>query len=195
VKKLPVFPTLVVAIAVTVMVMLGFWQLQRLHAKDAELAKLAAAAGQAPLPFPRYYLKDDPRNYYYRKSAGYCALVTSWSATAGSNAQGEPGWSHLADCFTGEAQSMNMVVDIGWSRGKENPKWDGGQVSGMIVPDAQHILKIIAYEPAFGLEASAQPKVEDGGNPYQGAYWWVWFTFAALAPAIYILALRRRQGS
>ncbi len=191
-KTVPLVPTVLVAIAVAVMIWLGVWQLQRLQAKNAELDQLASASNLPPVAFPPTYGAETAKQFAFRKGSGYCALVTEWSAVAGSNVQGDSGWSHLANCFTGEAQAQRMLVDIGWSRSKDNPQWQGGQVIGTIAPDTTHILKMIADEPAYGLEASAPPKAADA-NPYQGAYWWVWFTFAAVAPVMYVVALRRRS--
>jgi len=191
-KMLPLVPTLLVAVAIGIMIWLGMWQLDRLHAKQAALATYSSSADSAPLAFPPTYSTDTAKQFAFRRGTGYCALVTEWSASAGTNTQGESGWSHFANCFTGEAQAQTMLVDIGWSHSKENPQWQGGQVNGTIAPDNAHILKIVSDEPAYGLEASARPALSDLDNPYQGAYWWVWFTFAALAPVIYILALRRR---
>ena len=42
-RRLPVIPTLIVLIAVAVMVRLGFWQLDRLHQKEALLERYQAA--------------------------------------------------------------------------------------------------------------------------------------------------------
>ena len=46
-KRLPLIPTLLVLAAVAVMVRLGFWQLDRMHQKDAMVAEFTAAARRA----------------------------------------------------------------------------------------------------------------------------------------------------
>ena len=42
-RRLPIFPTIVVAAAVAIMIGLGMWQLQRAEWKEALLARYAAA--------------------------------------------------------------------------------------------------------------------------------------------------------
>ena len=44
-RKLPIIPTILVALAVATMIGLGFWQLERRQEKEALLASYAAAAG------------------------------------------------------------------------------------------------------------------------------------------------------
>ena len=42
-RSVPIVPTLIVLIACAIMVRLGFWQIARLHQKEAMLAQYAAA--------------------------------------------------------------------------------------------------------------------------------------------------------
>ncbi len=193
-RAFPLLPTLFVGGATAVMIWLGMWQVQRLHAKTDELAQFARAAAQPPVAFPPRYDRTSAKSFAFRRGTGTCAQVIGWSAFAGSNVQGAAGYSHIAECATPDPRAMHIAVDIGWSRNPRHPQWRGGVVSGLISADRAHILKLIADTPASGLEPSAQPKLEDAGNPYQGAYWWVWFSFAAMAPVMYLLALRRRAG-
>ena len=51
-KRFPIVATVLVALAVTAMVALGFWQLQRRGQKLAELAVLAANPSKPPIAFP-----------------------------------------------------------------------------------------------------------------------------------------------
>ena len=52
-RRIPIFATLLVLAAVGVMLRLGFWQLDRLHQKEALLARYASAeALSAAVPFP-----------------------------------------------------------------------------------------------------------------------------------------------
>ena len=46
VKRVPVIPTILVLLAVAVMIRLGFWQLDRMHQKDAQIASYTAAIQQ-----------------------------------------------------------------------------------------------------------------------------------------------------
>ena len=44
IRRLPVLATLIVLVAVGIMVRLGLWQMDRMHEKDALLARYAQAA-------------------------------------------------------------------------------------------------------------------------------------------------------
>jgi cytochrome oxidase assembly protein ShyY1 len=191
-KKLPMIPTLLVGLAVATMLGLGFWQLARLHEKEAALAQFGTSSTEAAVPFPDKYGKDDAAKLLFRKATGYCALVTEWNAVGGQNTKGDSGWKHIASCFTGEANGQPMPVDIGWSRDKANPDWAGGQVSGIITEGAHHELRLIADAPAPGLELSAPPSLDSIPNNHL-AYALQWFAFAGIALVIYLLALRRRS--
>ena len=50
--KLPIIPTILVALAVATMIGLGIWQLDRKKQKEALLASYAAAAGKPPIGWP-----------------------------------------------------------------------------------------------------------------------------------------------
>ncbi len=188
-KKLPLIPTLIVAVAVGLMIWLGIWQLQRKGVKEALLATYAEASAKPSIAFPTQPNKQDESTYLFRHSSGYCALVTGWSAESG----GPSGtWKHVASCFTGDPSAAMMLVDVGADDHKEDPKWQGGQVDGVITQDNTHVFRLIATEPAPGLKASMLPKIEDVPNNHLG-YALTWFAFAALALIIYALALRRRN--
>ena len=51
-RKLPIIPTILVALAVATMIGLGIWQLERRQQKEALLASYAAAAGKPPIGWP-----------------------------------------------------------------------------------------------------------------------------------------------
>jgi cytochrome oxidase assembly protein ShyY1 len=73
--------------------------------------------------------------------------------------------------------------------------WNGGPVTGVIVPDRLHGIRLVAASAPPGLEQSALPSVETAvpvtpaGNR---SYALQWFAFAAIAALIYALALRKR---
>jgi cytochrome oxidase assembly protein ShyY1 len=81
---------------------------------------------------------------------------------------------------------------VGWSK-NPNAKvnWRGGPVSGIIAPDQQSVMRLVAATPAAGLQASALPSIEAISNNHR-LYAAQWFIFAALALLIYGLALRKR---
>jgi cytochrome oxidase assembly protein ShyY1 len=189
-KRLPLLPTLIVAAACLTMIGLGIWQLQRAQWKNALLAQYAAAQAKPPITYPAVpYPKDLP---LFRRASGFCLSVANWRATSGRNVKGDSGWAHIAQCATG-AEGPGISVVAGWSKTPANPVWKGGDVSGVIAPDSQSIIRLVSDAPlAPGLEASAPPSVEDIPNNHFG-YAVQWFLFAGVAAVIYLLALRRRK--
>lgn len=190
-KRLPVIPTVLVAAAVAVMIGLGIWQLQRAQWKETLLARYQSNNGLPPVAFPKVPTPAD-RELLFRRAAGYCLKPMSWSARSGRNRAGEAGWRHIALCGGG-AEGPGMAVDLGWSNRGDTPKgYIGGPVSGVIGPDRDHILLLVADVAAPGLRPSARPSLDDIPNNHF-AYAVQWFLFAGLAVVIYLLALRRRQ--
>ena len=90
--KLPILPTIFVAVAVATMIGLGIWQLQRKGEKEALVETYLAASELPPVAWP------EPPNteLLYRRATGYCVEPVSWRALAGSNRDGETGWQHIA---------------------------------------------------------------------------------------------------
>nr|WP_156681689.1 SURF1 family protein [Sphingomonas profundi] len=188
-RRLPLWPTLIVGLAVALMVALGVWQIRRAHWKEALLAQYATAAGRPPIAFPAVPPTDG--SLLFRRASAMCLQPTAWSARAGSNRAGEPGWRHLALCRTG-AEGPGMLVDFGWSRDFAAPAGArGGRVSGVIDSDRDHILLLVAETPAPGLAPSARPSPENIPNNHR-AYAVQWFLFAIVALAVYAVALRQR---
>jgi hypothetical protein len=114
----------------------------------------------------------------------------------GRNRRGDVGWAHIADCATG-AEGPGMSVELGWSQNPDvKVNWRGGLVSGLIVPDRLHGIRLIAASAPPGLEPSAMPSVETAVPVTPGRnrmYALQWFSFAAIALIIYGLALRKRM--
>lgn len=187
--RLPVIPTIVVAAAVAAMIALGIWQLQRKEWKEAMIARFYAAEQMPPVAWPAVPPADD--SLLYRHASGFCTEVTGWRAVAGQNRTGESGWSHIAACRTGGLEGPGMWADMGWSRASLSPTWHGGAVRGIIAPDSEHGIRLVATEAAPGLEPSAAPSPESVPNNHL-FYAIQWFIFAAAAALIYALALRRR---
>ncbi|WP_414900547.1 SURF1 family cytochrome oxidase biogenesis protein [Sphingomonas flavalba] len=187
-KRLPLIPTVIVALAVALMIGLGIWQLQRAQWKAALLATYAAAHDQPPVAYPTV---PDPRNApLFRRSSALCVEVVGWRSTSGRNLAGVPGWSHIAQCRRG-AEGPGFQAVMGWSDRPDDPAWTGGPVTGVIAPDSQHVIRLVASEPAPGLQAAAAPSPEDIPNNHL-SYAVQWFLFAGVAMIIYGLALRRR---
>ncbi|HYJ31439.1 MAG TPA: SURF1 family cytochrome oxidase biogenesis protein [Allosphingosinicella sp.] len=189
--KFPLLPTLIVAAAVATMIGLGIWQIGRASEKTALIERYRAAEGQPPVAWPALPPADD--SLLYRRATGFCIEVTGWRTLAGRNRGGESGWIHVAGCRTGGLEGPGMQADMGWSRDHRRPEgWRGGEVSGVIAPDRDHRIRLVAEAPAPGLQPSARPNPEDLPNNHL-FYTFQWFFFAAAAATIYLLALRRRQ--
>jgi surfeit locus 1 family protein len=187
--RLPILPTILVAAAVAAMVWLGIWQIHRAAWKKDLIARYETNAKLPPVAWPAVPPADD--SLLYRRASGFCLQPVGWRGVAGRNLRDEPGWSHIASCRTG-AEGPGMEVDIGWSTLPQPPQWRGGAVSGLIVPDRLHRIRLVAANAAPGLVPSAPPSPRDMPNNHI-SYAVQWFFFAATALIIYLLALRRRQ--
>lgn len=200
--RLPFVPTLLVGLAVAAMIGLGLWQLDRRGEKEALIARLAANRTLDAMAFPSPPVGDE---HLFRRAGFMCLEVAGWTEQAGRDAKGGKGWRHLAECRTG-AEGMTVRVDMGVSSAPGiTPAWQGGEVTGTIThaPDSTPLLAslfgkrpprnlmLVADAPAPGLQLSAAPDPSSVPNNHL-AYAVQWFLFAAIAMAIYLLALRRR---
>lgn len=187
--RIPVGPTIIVALAAALMVGLGIWQLCfRLPEKEGLLAQYRAAAGKPSIAFPRD-LRDE--SVLFRRSEAFCLTVVGWRASSGRNMAGESGWRHVADCSTG-AEGPGLAVNVGWSRQSDPPVWKGGKVVGIIGPDHDRQVLLVSDVAAPGLVPSEPPSLDDIPNNHF-AYAIQWFIFAGLAVGIYAIALWRRK--
>lgn len=186
--KLPLIPTILVALAVATMIGLGVWQLDRKAEKEALLADYEAAWQLPPVAFP----EPPDRALLYRRATGMCLEPVGWRAVAGQNRAGEPGWQHVASCRTGGGEGPGMQVVAGWSRALDPAiDWRGGEVTGIIGRDPEYGIRLVAEDPAPGLEPAARPDPGEIPNNHL-LYAIQWFAFAGIALVIYALALRRR---
>jgi cytochrome oxidase assembly protein ShyY1 len=188
-KRLPLVPTVLVAAAVAVMIGLGLWQVQRLHWKESLLARYAAAQGLPPIAYPPTPDPQDPP--LFRRASAMCQSVAGWRAESGRNLKDEAGWVHIAACRTG-AEGPGFQAVMGWSATPGNPAWSGGPVTGVIGSDREHVIRLVASDPAPGLQPAKPPSLEDVPNNHL-FYAVQWFFFAAAAAVIYLLALRKRS--
>ena len=65
-------------------------------------------------------------------------------------------------------------------------------VDGVIGPDSERTIRLIADDSYPGLQKAQPPSLEDVPNNHL-AYAMQWFFFALVAAVIYFLALRRRS--
>lgn len=183
-RRLPVIPTVLVLLAVGLMIRLGVWQLDRMHQKDALLARYAAApALSADVPFPRS--EAEAESVFYRHSRLDCRAVTGTTMKAGQNLRGESGQAHYATCALAGGGTAEVV--LGWSRDLAPRAWRGGTVTGVVAPGP----RLVADPPLAGLEANARPDPSELPNNHL-SYAVQWFLFALVALVIYALAVRKR---
>ena len=189
-RRLPIFVTILVLVAVAIMVALGVWQLQRAEWKNDLLSTYAAASDMPAIAYPAVPDADDAP--YFRKSSVNCLEVVGWRSTSGRSASGQSGWAHIAQCRTAGAEGPGAQVVAGWSERPDDPEWNGGIVDGIIAPDSQYIIRLVASEPVAGLQKSQPPALEDVPNNHL-SYAVQWFLFAGIALIIFLIALRGRN--
>ncbi len=190
IRRLPVLPTILVAAAAAVMIGLGVWQLKRAQWKEELLERYATAGQQPPMAWP-VMAPSEERLPLFRRASGHCLKPEVTKAVAGQNRSGESGFVFLVDCATG-AEGPGMRVQLGWSK---NPRakfhWLGGPVAGVIAPDGQTRMRLVADRSPTGLEPSARPSLSAITNNHR-MYAIQWFAFAAIALVIYVLAVRAK---
>ncbi|WP_338057234.1 SURF1 family cytochrome oxidase biogenesis protein [Sphingomonas corticis] len=187
-------PTIIVAVAVAAMVALGLWQLlDRLPAKEAYLAQLAANPARPAVAFPR--APDD--RLLFRRTYADCRPPVA-VARAGA---GKAGFRLIATCADG------IRVQLGTTRDPLGMvAWEGGRVTGWVshAPDATPLIArlvaapapqamlLVADRPVAGLAPNTRPDIGLVPNNHL-AYAVQWFLFAGIAAIIYVLAARRRR--
>lgn len=182
-KQIPVIATVIVALAVAIMIALGFWQLGRADEKEALLERYASVAPDAPsIAYPA---DDAIEASLYQRVEVQCQRVSGMRSTAGTNPVGVKGWAQIARCELGSGQSADVA--LGWSRAPDEVAWQGGMVAGVLAPHG----KIVADPPLADLGPLAKPDPADLPNNHL-SYAVQWFLFALVALVIYGLALRMR---
>ncbi len=192
-RRVPVIATVIVAVAVLIMIRLGVWQIHRAHENADLAAQYSAAAKLPPIVFPTAPMKGPQP--LFRWATGFCERIVGQREAGGRNRKGDVGWAHIVDCSTG-AEGPGMSVEVGWSK-DPNAKvnWRGGPVTGVIVPDRDHGIRLVAATAPPGLEPVELPSADSAVpvTPSRNRFYALqWFSFAALALIIYALALRRR---
>lgn len=192
IRRLPLIPTIVVGLAIAAMIGLGIWQIGRAREKEALIARYAAARELPPVTFPTMPVSDDLP--LFRRATGFCLEPVTKRVVAGRNRAGEPGYVHIVHCRTG-AEGPGMAVQIGWSKDPQvGAGWDGGSVSGVVAPDSKYRMRLVAQDPAAGLQPNGMPSIESIPNNHR-MYSIQWFLFAFIALVIYLLAVRGRLKS
>lgn len=188
IRKVPVVATVIVLIAVAIMIRLGFWQIGRLHQKEAMLAGYQAAQGQSGVrAWPDGAAGILPQSY--SRVATECVGVVKVAAQAGQNANHQAGWAQVADCTLPHGYKSRIV--LGWGSQPAAVDWRGGAVQGTYVSKGEDEAIIVADPPLAGLQANATPDPRNIPNNHL-AYAVQWFLFALVALVIYALAVRKR---
>jgi surfeit locus 1 family protein len=192
-RRLPVVPTILVIAAAAIMIGLGIWQLQRANENERLRAQYQSASKLPPIAYPTAPLKGPLP--LFRWATGFCQRIVGHRAAEGRNRNGDIGWAQIVECATG-AEGPGMAVEVGWSKDPNaQVRWSGGPVSGVIVRDRLHRIRLVAASAPSGLERAALPSVETAMpvTPARNRSYAVqWFSFAAIALLIYGLALRKR---
>jgi surfeit locus 1 family protein len=193
-RRIPIFPTLIVLAAVAVMIGLGFWQLERTAQKEALLTKYRAAQGN-PEALIWDGNPDRTEGALYRRALIMCVGFAPLAPVSGRNSKGQSGWALAANCDTGFGYNTRIIT--GWSKDPNaydrisyddpNIPGNGAVIKGVIAPGP----RLVADPPLAGLEANARPDPNDIPNNHL-SYAVQWFLFALTALVIYALALRKR---
>ena len=185
--RIPLWPTVLVGIAILIMIALGFWQLDRRDEKEAMIAAYRAVPADAPpVVFPQD--EADYPQALYRRSEVVCDRVLSTRSTAARDRQYNSGLAQVARCAL--AGGGTTEIHLGWTARPQPVDWEGGAIAGTIAPAGDGV-KLVADPPAFGLAPLRQPDPGELPNNHL-AYAGQWFLFALSALVIYVLVLRKR---
>ena len=188
-QRVPVLTTLIVIAAVTTMIALGVWQLQRLEQKEAMLARYARVqALSSDVVWPR--AASTAEAAMFRHSRVICERVLAQGATAGRNLSGTTGWAQTARCALNGGGEASIA--LGWTQAPVIQPWAGGEIEGLVAPGEGGSVRLIAGKPPAGMQPLAPPDPRDIPNNHF-AYAIQWFLFAGVAALIYAIALRKRM--
>ena len=201
-KRLPLLPTLMTFVMLTVLISLGIWQLQRREWKHALIAQLEAAQSQ-PLLAPRDYYQAmiGEKSVQYRRAELPCSpgTVLPYDLKGGSSLTGTSGYLVLVSCRPNR-KAPDIVAVAGWTqrpdaaavpvtvdtvfRGLIIERPYGrtpGRPQFMLIPDT-------AVPPLQRSRLPSPQDLPDNHLSYAGQ----WFGLAVVLAAIYGLWLRRR---
>ena len=202
-KRIPVWPTLIVLVMLATLVSLGVWQLQR-RAWKADLIAQLETAPLAPLLEPRDFLAamQGTKSIQYRRAELPCApgTVLPYDLKGGSSASGNSGYLVLVSCRPNR-KAPDIVAVAGWT-------WRPDAARVPITVDTVFTGLIIekpygdaANRPAFmlipdtavpPLQPSRLPTPQDLPDNHL-SYAGQWFGLAVALATIYALWLRNRR--
>lgn len=200
-RRLPLLPTLVVAVAAAVMVALGVWQLQRAAWKERLLADYAAAASLPALDLDPLLAREGETPFpplAFRRVLVTCSAENAIPDLRGGRSRaGQGGYAYRVPCRPGaEGLAGRILVNAGWSQlpDAERRITISGIVAGTlgpVEPGRPIVLTSAAATPP--LAPSAAPGIEEIPNNHL-FYAVQWFFFAAVAVVIFLIALRQRMA-
>ena len=198
-RRLPVIPTLVVALAVATMIALGIWQLRRAAWKEALLADYGRAAALPAVDLDPLLASGRPLPALsFRRALVTCeardAPVTAQAGRSTGDATGQAYYVACRPAASGDAGRLR--INAGWADRPDAARrlTLSGLVAGrlgVVGPDGP--ITLVAATPAAPLTiASAPPDLAAIPNNHL-SYALQWFAFALTAAVIYLLAVRRRH--
>ena len=198
-RRLPILPTIIVALAVATMIALGIWQLQRAQWKEALLADYARAESMPAVDLDPLLASGRPLpDLSFRRALVSCdARDAPVEAMAGRSRADVTGQAYYVACRPGASgEAARLRINAGWADRPDATQRltltgiTAGRL-GAVGPDG--LITLIAATPAPPLTtASAPPDLAAIPNNHL-SYALQWFAFALTAAVIYLLALRRRH--
>ncbi len=190
-RGLPLAPTLFVAIAVPVMLALGYWQwFVRAPWKEALLAQLAANASAPVVALPAQLTERDA----FRLVRADCTrLKAQGIGGAAEGTGGAVGFRHLALCQPPAGEPV--LVSLGVAR---DPKLTvatpaSGAFTGRLVPrSGSPAYLLVSEHPVPPLAAETPPGIDTISNSHR-SYGIQWWAFAVTLSIIYVIYVRRWQ--
>jgi surfeit locus 1 family protein len=203
IRRIPIFPTLVVAALVALLVGLGIWQLQRREWKAGLIAQLEAAQTLPllePVDFQRALAGEI--SVQYRRAELRCApgKVLPYDLKGGSSAGGKSGYLLLVSCRPNR-EPPEIVAVAGWTGRPDAVRTEllvDTVFTGVVIerpygdaPDRPKFMLIpdTAIPPLQRSRVPTPADLPDNHLSYAGQ----WFGLAGVLVVIYALWLRRRQ--
>nr|WP_243446115.1 SURF1 family cytochrome oxidase biogenesis protein [Polymorphobacter fuscus] len=199
---MPLVPTLLTFVMLTVLIGLGLWQLQRREWKHELVRQLQAAQTLPPLePADFTAAMNGTTSVQYRRAELPCSpgRVLPYDLKGGSSAAGESGFLILVSCRP-HRRPPDIVAVAGWTKRPdaarvpimvdtvftgliiERPYGDAvGRPQFMLIPDT-------AVPPLVPSRLPSPQDLPDNHLSYAGQ----WFGLAAVLAVIYGLWLRQR---
>jgi surfeit locus 1 family protein len=197
-RRLPLLPTLIVALAVAAMIALGLWQMRRAEWKDRLLADYARAETLPALDLDPLLDGHGPvPPLSFRKVLVTCNAENAVPELRGGRSLGDAGgYTYRVPCRPGaDGLAGRLVVNAGWTPLPDDERRVtlAGIVAGRLgaVGEDGPIL-VTAATATAPLQPARPPGIEDIPNNHRG-YVVTWFGLAIAALVIYLIALRRRR--